>query len=129
MCERKMRRKISVPYFRTVPVERTLLIRSPMTTASLCKWFDMTSVVKSTAAVPAPGGNALTSPLIPHSEETPEEKRDAWWAERVERARMVMHNRRRRVDPFFTWGVPEVVLLNSTAQLRNIKDAYCNLEC
>lgn len=48
----------------------------------------MTSVVKSTAAVPTPGGNALTSPLIPHSEEMPEEKRDAWWAERVERARI-----------------------------------------
>lgn len=81
----------------------------------------MTSVVKSTAAVPTPGGNALTSPLIPHSEEMPEEKRDAWWAERVERARITVvaavesiHSLRGEFLLFW---------IQLHAQLHDIKDA------
>lgn len=40
---------------------------------------------------PCARGQRPPEPSHPHSEETPEEKRDAWWVERVERARMVMH--------------------------------------
>jgi hypothetical protein len=62
--------------FKQHPAECTLLISSSMTTASLCKWFDTTSVVKSTAAVLAPRATPSRALSHPHSEETPEEKRD-----------------------------------------------------
>lgn len=40
---------------------------------------------------PCARGQRPPEPSHPHSEETPEEKRDASWVGRVERARMVMH--------------------------------------